>query len=648
VTAITTSGWILSEEAITTLTRFQAQEVSKFVFERPHAVCGIDATNCFLTLLHDVFDYGDRARENDRAARFFMQSRAVAAALTLANSGDRVIRSKAVRVVKRAVETQWLTPTSRVDVLNSAISVARKLAVAAIEGRSATALDAVVPLCAALLSASVEHGPANAAFLHGIVVAPFGSFVADCRAPSTATPPDPADPSVALLLCVDRLRTLFDSNAGYRKRGMLAMVSMMDTYRLPPTTMAVAASGIMDALGVDGIGTQLAVQMLRALPEACRHSSLALPDLLLRSIKVCTAVIDLGVDLASWCAAQVVITTAFETLVTLLRRNDAVATSLDDTTLRVIADAVHRRMLDSRWEVRDAAISFCSALIENVEGAGVPHVVNTFLHNSWAVAEAIWAATTADEAPYVRSSAWLFWQRLLLLPSVEHIELQHAWSAGGTPTHDVLVAALRVAFQDTEAEVRRAALDLCIGICSVEHSAAPDSARPLVMDIFSPGLMQCTAADCRQVTVLDTGIAALIIDFDWEVKLRVLKILRSHLGLGQDGVGRPCPACFVAMNGAQLLREALDDYDRLVTVEACDILQCFALLGDAGQQFGQVVKLIESVHLPELEAVAWDERTLRCVPWLDILVDPHIVAAAAEPLVFTDDADDPANAVGCY
>jgi hypothetical protein len=102
------------------------------------------------------------------------------------------------------------------------------------------------------------------------------------------------------------------------------------------------------------------------------------------------------------------------------------------------------------------------------------------------------------------------------------------------------------------------------------------------------------------------------------------------------------------MNGAQLLREALDDYDRLVTVEACDILQCFALLGDAGQQFGQVVKLIESVHLPELEAVAWDERTLRCVPWLDILVDPHIVAAAAEPLVFTDDADDPANAVGCY
>lgn len=652
--AITLASWPLSKRAQHVLADFRASTVTDLSLGDARRSPGVDATNCVLTLFDDLVDCGNSGINTHSVANFFVVAGLTETILSLVYTVDRVVQSKAVRLVKRIAECRWLDVKLSSAMLQAAVDSAHTQILSVIEGRANGAvLDTATPLCLALLSADLGCKPDVAAFLHGVVVAPFGRHPS---APPTATPPDLADETSSLLICVERLQTLYASNAAHRKRGTLAVVNTLDIYPLPTSTMVVVVEGLLSALDpACKCGAAVATRILRLLPSACLCLFDEHPDFWLGGLNACVSLLDEGTR-AGWSASHSFLTVAFESLAAFLRQQYAFDPDppLEDEGLTHIIEVVQRRLFDPRWEVRDAAVYFCSQILNPDDDVSQsksprkgPSFPDTFLTIARAVLGTIWTATTADTSSDVRSSCWGFWSRFLTFSTTSYTRGLTNWDDTGLPDREMMIAALITAFSDTEAIVRRAALNLCIAVSCAEH--ALNGTFSLSLDVWPGGLI-CCGHEEHPLFQLDNpvteALSQLSQDFDWEVKLLVLQLLRTQLGHADNQAIKPCSSCFLGISGVELLRRGLEDYDRLVLVETCRILREFEV-SDRERRFEQVAEFIQTVDLPVVESIADDERILKCVPWMDIIIDHDAAVAASAPVMFTDDTEDP-TIVGCY
>ncbi|XP_041362470.1 BRCA1-associated ATM activator 1-like [Gigantopelta aegis] len=185
---------------------------------------------------------------------------------------------------------------------------------------------------------------------------------------------------------------------------------------------------------------------------------------------------------------------------------------------------LEKRLVDTRWEVRDTAIDGIKQIITRFKDN------NTVLHqvSTSRIVESAWRCHV-DTDSYVRASAFS-----LIGAIAKYPQIWNPFVTGTDCQEDSLVnIALDILNTDSEAFARRATVDFLHSIYYHHKSCLTDTT----------------------VRTLITGVCLAVADFDWEVKCKVLHFIK----MVSDNIHRPSSYDRVPEYAAELRTDMRDE-----------------------------------------------------------------------------------------
>jgi hypothetical protein len=362
-----------------------------------------------------------------------------------------------------------------------------------------------------------------------------------------------------------------------------------------------------------------------------------------------------------------------------------------DELLNQIANMVNRRVIDPRWELRESITEFLGEFLKGPVTAEVEGLFQTdgLLQGVWAL--------RIDEEAYVRASLLDLFAAIVGTYSATGTA---STSTTGTSTltkyalevvcegEATFIQEVHQMMEDTEAIVRRAALQLLTNVLKADILGEKDAATPLLLfGIAASSFGEDTVEPPFATTFgpMVNCIQKAAVDLDWEVKLLALEVVRlCCTPIGMEGIDGDSScfrdkqrACFQLFNGVSILNDALTDHDRLVrvrSIEICNVIRelhspsssasvAAPAIAWGGLHSPELLAFITGLNVDSLAKAASDERTTAEPCWAELVRRPRIRKKKKATPKSTDsegnnvdgaddsddsESDEEANTIGCY